>query len=353
MSVERITHQRTAWVNQALRLWPGLALVGLMAFGAGTVAAQPGFVAHGIGALTLAIVFGILVGNTFYGRIAVYCAPGVGFAKQTLLRLGIVLYGFRISLQDLGQLGWSGLAIDAVVLGSTFALASWAGPRFFGLQRGTSMLIGAGSAICGAAAVLATAPVLRAKPAQVAVAVSTVVLFGTLAMFLYPAMYHLVGDAWGVGPSEYGLFVGSTVHEVAQVVAAGQAVSSEAADTAVVAKMARVMMLAPFLMLLSAGLARYGGGDFSGRMAVPWFAFGFIAVAVLHSSVPLPSTWVTALQEVSLLVLALAMSALGVSTQWSAVREAGFRPIALAALLAAWLVVGGFALTRGLSVSIA
>lgn len=340
--------ERTGRVNGLLRLLPGLALCGLLALAAAALAARPWFVAHGLGVLTLAIVFGMAVGNTFYGRIAGPCAPGIGMAKQTLLRLGIVLYGFRISLQDLGQLGWAGLAIDALVLGSTFALAAWAGPRLFGVERGTSMLIGAGGAICGAAAVLAAAPVLRVKSAQVAVAVSTVVIFGTLAMFLYPVLYHAVGDAAGFGPREYGLFVGSTVHEVAQVVAAGHAVSAEAAETAVVAKMARVMMLAPFLLLLSAGLSRFGGGAFSGPLAVPWFAFGFIAVAVLHSIVPLSPAWVAMAQEMSLLVLAVAMAALGVSTQLSAVREAGLRPIALAGLLAAWLVVGGFALNRGL-----
>lgn len=349
MPAARLTLQSTSRFNNLLRMLPGLALGGLLALGANVLAAQPWFKTHGIGTLTVAIVFGIVAGNTFYARVAVHCAPGVGFAKMTLLRLGIVLYGFRISLQDLEQLGWSGLAIDAGVLGSTFVLAAWAGPRLFGMERGTSMLIGAGSAICGAAAVLATAPVLRAKSAEVAVAISTVVLFGTLTIFLYPALYHSVGEFLGLSPRAYGLFVGSTVHEVAQVVAAGQAISAEAADVAVVAKMARVMMLAPFLLLLSVGLSRYGGGEFSGRLAVPWFAFGFIAVAILHSFAPLPPALVAVAQEASLLVLAVAMAALGASTQLAAVRKAGLRPIAFAALLAVWLVVGGFALNLGLN----
>lgn len=336
-----------AWV---LRHLPGLALAGLLAAAATALAGLPWLQAHGLSALTLAIVLGMVVGNTAYGRVAAQCGPGVGFAKQTLLRLGIVLYGLRLSFQDLGQLGVAGIAVDAAVLGSTFALATLAGPRLFGLERSTAMLIGAGSAICGAAAVMATEPVLRARPAQVAVAVSTVVLFGTLAIFLYPFLYQAFGAGLGMGDIAYGRYVGATVHEVAQVVAAGHAVSAQAADAAVVAKMARVMMLAPFLVLLSAGLARgKAGGAAGGRITVPWFAFGFIAVAALHSLVPLPPALVAAVLEFDTLLLALAMAALGLSTQFSAIREAGLRPLLLAALLALWLVGGGFALERGLT----
>ncbi|KFA16708.1 membrane protein, partial [Xanthomonas vasicola pv. musacearum NCPPB 4384] len=189
--------------------------------------------ANGVSALTLAIVLGMLVGNTAYPRLSAKAGAGVRFSKANLLRLGIILYGLRLTFQDIGNVGWTGVAIDATVLCSTFGLACFLGVRVFGLDRNTAMLIGAGSSICGAAAVMATEPVVRGRAEQVMVAVATVVVFGTLAMFLYPALYHLIAHyRWfDLSPTEYGMFAGSTIHEVAQVVAAGRAGSEQAAHT--------------------------------------------------------------------------------------------------------------------------
>jgi len=205
---------------------PGLLLTGAVAAAAMGLAPLPWLQAHGISALTLAIVLGIALGNTLYPRLAVHAGAGVGFSKHWLLRAGIVLYGLRLTFQDIGQVGISGVLIDALVLTSTFALAWWAGTRWFGLDQQSALLIGAGSSICGAAAVMAAEPVVRGRAEQVTVAVSTVVVFGTLAMFVYPLLYQL-NQAHGWIPMSaqvYGVFTGSTVHEVAQVVAAGRAV---------------------------------------------------------------------------------------------------------------------------------
>ena len=201
----------------------------------------------------------MLAGNTIYPRLAGAARAGVAFSKQTLLRAGIILYGLRLTFQDVANVGIVGVLIDSFMLSSTFALAWWAGTRVFGLDRKTAMLIGAGSSICGAAAVMAAEPVVRGRAEQVTVAVSTVVVFGTLAIFLYPALYHLNAhyEFLSVNPVRYGVFAGSTIHEVAQVVAAGRAVSDAAANTAVITKMVRVMMLAPFLIMLSTYLSRH------------------------------------------------------------------------------------------------
>ena len=133
----------------------------------------------------------MIVGNTVYPRMAAVAADGVAFSKQALLRVGIVLYGLRLTFQDIANVGVAGVIIDALMLSSTFALSWWVGTRIFGLDRKTALLIGAGSSICGAAAVMATEPVVRGRAEQVTVAVSTVVVFGTLAIFLYPALYRL------------------------------------------------------------------------------------------------------------------------------------------------------------------
>ena len=324
---------------------PGLLLTAATAALALWLGTVPWLQAHGIGALTLAIVIGIVVGNTVYPTFAPRVATGVGVSKATVLRAGIVLYGLRLTVQDIGQVGAAGVLIDALVLCSTFALAWWLGTRVLGLERNTALLIGAGSSICGAAAVMAAEPMVKGRAEQVAIAVATVVVFGTLAMFLYPLLYR-----WGVhagwmplDDTGYGVFTGSTVHEVAQVVAAGRAVSQPAADAAVIAKMVRVMMLAPFLVGLSALLARGGNRGTGQRSAitVPWFAFGFIAMVGFNSLQLLPPGLVATLVELDTALLAMAMAALGLTTHVSALRQAGARPMLLAALLAAWLVGGG------------
>jgi uncharacterized integral membrane protein (TIGR00698 family) len=309
-------------------------------------------------------VGGMIVGNTLYPRISSFSARGVTFSKQILLRAGIILFGLRLTFQDIGQVGLVGVMIDAVVLSSTFALSCWAGTRLFGLNRRTAMLIGAGSSICGAAAVMATEPVVRGRAEEVCIAVSTVVAFGTLAIFIYPALYHLNERMhWlSITPFAYGIFTGSTVHEVAQVVAAGKAVADTAANTAVITKLVRVMMLAPFLVLLSAYLLRNSEGaaapteaaapsapSHSWRGVIPWFALGFIAVAGFNSMAVLPHAFVHAAIDADTLILATAMAALGVSTQVSAIRAAGLKPLGLAALLFGWLIFGGFAINAGVS----
>ena len=177
-----------AW-RRALGLGPGLVLTSAITAVAILLAAVPWLQTHGGSALTLALLGGVVVGNTVYGRAAARCTDGVNFSKQRLLRLGIVLYGLRLTFGDIGRVGLEGIAIDAVMVGSTFLLGTLAGVRLLGLDRRTAMLIGAGSAICGAAAVMATAPVLRARAEETAVAIATVVVFGTFAVFLYPALY--------------------------------------------------------------------------------------------------------------------------------------------------------------------
>jgi uncharacterized integral membrane protein (TIGR00698 family) len=259
-------------------LWLGLALAGALA-AMGLVAAQGRWAQQaGLSALTLTIILGIVVGNTIFPAIATRTAAGVDLSKSLLLRAGIILYGFRITFQQIAGVGWSGVLIDALVVTLTFLLAVQLGTRVFKLDRQTSMLIGAGSAICGAAAVIAAEPVVGGQAHKVSVAVATVVIFGTLGMFAYPLLYpHL-----GLSPRAYGIFAGSTIHEVAQVVVAGKSVSEGAAATAVIEKMLRVMMLAPFLLLLS-GAQRAAAAGVRASHALPFLGLQ------RYSSLPAPS----------------------------------------------------------------
>jgi len=336
---------RVALFSRIAGFAPGIALSGAIAAGASALASIPWFSAHGLSVLTLAIALGMLVGNVRPAGQST--GLGVGFAKQELLRLGITLYGLRLTFQAIAHIGIAGALIDAAVLTSTFALATVLGPRLFRLDHTTAMLIGAGSSICGAAAVMATEPVLKAKPAQVAVAVSTVVVFGTIATFSYPALYAAVNAHHALSPEAYGIYAGSTIHEVAQVVAAGRAVSPSAADTAVVAKMVRVMMLAPFLVALSAWTGRRDTTPTTrGRrgITIPWFAVGFLVMAGVSSLHFLPAPLVKSVLGVDSILLSISMAALGLTTSVSAMRSAGVRPLALAAILFAWLMFGGAAM---------
>jgi len=325
-------------------LVPGLALSAAVAGVALWSGTNPAVSGAGFSALSLAILIGMVLGNTLYPQIGQPCEGGIVFAKQHLLRLGIILYGFRLTFSQIADVGVSGIVIDVLTLSSTFLLACLLGQKVLGLDKNTSWLIGAGSSICGAAAVLATEPVLKAESSKVTVAIATVMIFGTLAIFIYPALYPLVTH-WFT-PESYGIYIGSTMHEVAQVVAAGHAVSPETESAAVIAKMLRVMMLAPFLILLAARvkqLAPTNDGQRS-KITIPWFAILFIAVAVFNSFGLLPKAAIDMLITLDTLLLAMAMAALGVTTHVSAIRKAGARPLLMALLLFTWLIVGGGAI---------
>ena len=292
-------------------LIPGLLLTGLIAAVAMAAGALPTLQGWGLSALTLAILIGIVLGNTVFPRITHHAAAGVDVSRSRLLRIGIVLYGFRVTLHDIAGVGITGIVIDATMVTLVFALAVWLGARVFKLDRETSMLIGAGSAICGAAAVMATEPVLRAPAHKVSVAVATVVVFGTLSMLLYPLLYPLLG----LSQHAYGVYAGSTIHEVAQVVVAGRAIGPAASDTAVIEKLLRV----------------------SAFNSLKW----------------LPVAWTTRLLQLDTILLAMAMAGLGLRTHAGAIRQAGARPLLLATLLFVFLIVGGWVVNATVTRAIA
>ena len=328
---------------------PGILLTAVIALGTAWLGNQPVMSGLGLGALTLAIIVGIVLGNTLYPRMHFYCDEGVHLVKQKFLRLGIILYGFRLTFQQVMDVGISGVITDILMLGSTFLLASFIGIRVLGIERKTVWLIGAGSSICGAAAVLATAPVVKAESSKIAVAIATVVMFGTTGIFLYPWIWHhIVPLIAEISPTQFGIYTGSTMHEVAQVVAAGHTVGPDTENAAVIAKMLRVMMLAPFLLALSVFInRRQAATEEDGatrRIVFPWFALLFIVVALFNSFHLLPTTLVAHINSIDNVLLAMAMAALGLTTRVSQLMQAGSRPFILGLCLFAWLVIGGGAL---------
>lgn len=327
---------------------PGIALVAALAGAAFILAQQAWFQSMSMGPLTLAIVIGIVAGNTVLRNQPAMLADGILLAKGPLLRLGIILYGFGITFQQISAVGANGVLLDAIMIASTFGLAQLIGQRWMKMEKETAILIGAGASICGAAAVLATEPVVKGRSDQVSVAVATVVIFGTISMFLYPLVYPLLG----MTEHQFGIYVGSTVHEVAQVVAAGQAISTEAANSAIIEKMVRVMMLAPFLLILANVRlpSRRANVDSAKKerqkLVIPWFAVLFLVAAAVNSVISMPAMATDVIRYADLFLLSMAMTALGLSTQMSAIRRAGIRPLILAGCLFTFLTVGGYILNR-------
>lgn len=312
----------------------------VIAIAAMAMAQLPWLAEVGLSALPLAILLGILYGNFSRRSQAAAAQRVLQWCQGHVLRTGIVLFGFNLSFQQIAALGWQVVAVDLVMIAAVLCVGILVGERLLGMSRQLAVLTSVGSAVCGAAAILATEPVTRARQQDVAIAVATVVLFGTLAMFSYPLIYALAG----LPPTSFGIYIGSTVHEVAQAVAAGQSIGEEAVRSAVVAKLLRVMLLAPVVLLLGGLLFRHRDSDSDGRPAVPWFVFGFVAAAAINSVAPLPAPLLYGIGLVSQFLLALGMVALGIRTHWSSLRRAGIGPLLLALLLFALLLGGGLVL---------
>lgn len=329
----------------------GIAFVAAFAGAATMIAHMESISAMGISPLVVGIVLGILYANTLHEKTPAAWEGGIVFSGKKILRFAIVFYGFRITFQEISEVGMEGFMVSLIMLSTTFLLGTWAGQALFKMDRDTSMLSASGASVCGAAAVLATEPVLKAQEHKAAVAVSMVVLFGTIAMFLYPALY-----SWGIldmSHREFGIYVGGTIHEVAQVVAVGGAYGPEASDAAVIVKMTRVIMIAPMLILLGVYLSysaqKTGSGEGAIKVVIPWFAVYFIGMAGFNSLHVVPAEAVGVINEIDTFLLTMAMSALGMGTRFSKFRGLGLAPLYTSGLMFAWLVVGGYFVTKAVT----
>lgn len=344
--------QMTGFVSKRA---PGVALAA--AIGQLSIAVSKTPLGTHVSPLLWATIFGMIYGNCLHrdSDAKNALAAGIKFSKGRLLRLGIILYGFKITLQQIAGIGFAGLATDAFVVSSTLFLGINLGQKLFGLDETTSTLIGSGAAICGCSAVLATQPVVGGESHQVSAAVGTVVLGGTLSMFLYPFLFKWI-PCLAASPKLMGIFTGSTIHEIAGVVAAGKAMGGEVAVTAVVTKLARVLLLAPTLMSLSwfknrrcimeAKAAGKEPEQSGCKIVLPWFAFGFVGLSALNSVLPFPAAIVKMASKTSAFALICAMAALGIESDLVEIRKLGSGPILLATLLWGWLTIGGLGAAR-------
>ncbi len=335
----------------------GILFVAIFSAAATYIAGLAPIHALGLSPLVIGIVMGIFYANTLHNHIPDAWDTGITFSGKKILRFAIVIYGFRITFQQIMDVGLEGFLVSLIMLSTTFVFGSWLGNKVFGMEKDTSMLTASGASVCGAAAVLATEPVLKAEGHKTAIAVSMVVLFGTISMFLYPVLYSaIIEPAKGflhMTPSQFGIYVGGTIHEVAQVVAVPFSIPNapiEMANNAVIVKMTRVIMIAPMLIILGIYLSysakKEGENGNAVKLVIPWFAVYFIGVAGFNSFHLIPQNIVNIINSIDTFLLTMAMTALGMGTRFSKFKGLGLAPLYTALGMFIWLVIGGFIVTK-------
>lgn len=342
----------------------GILLIALFSFAAFYIAEIPFVKSLSFSPLIVGIILGMLYANSLRNKLPETWVPGIKFCTKQILRAGIVLYGFRLTLTQVAAVGLPAVVIDTIIVAGTIFLGVWLG-KLLKMDKDTSLMTATGSAICGAAAVLGAEPVVKCEGHKTAIAVSTVVIFGTISMFLYPILYR-AGMLDALGDTGVAIYTGSTLHEVAHVAGAGNAMDPTdtlgIAGTATITKMIRVMMLAPVLVIMSFALAgrkkaaTEGSTTQKSKITIPWFAFGFIGIICLNSllqylfgvdsvkEIPLNG----AIEYIDTFMLTMAMTALGTDTSMEKFKQAGAKPFLLAGLLYIWLLGGGYLLTKWL-----
>jgi uncharacterized integral membrane protein (TIGR00698 family) len=323
--------------HEPATIWPGLALTAAIA-GAGFALRQ----IPGLGLFSpmiLSIIAGMLLHNIVGTPLR--SKAGVVFSLRRVLRLAIILLGLQLTAQEVIGVGATGIAVIALTLVGTFVFTTWFG-RLIGVDRKLTQLIAAGTSICGASAVIATNTVTQAHDEDVTYAVACVTVFGAIAMFTYPllpAFLHLDAHA-------FGLWTGASIHEIAQVVAAAFQDGRQAGEFATIAKLSRVMMLAPTVIVLgltaSQQALKHGRVHNRSKPALPWFVLGFVALVGVNSVVTIPTEARNAIVLLTTLLLSMALAAMGLETDITKLKAKGIRPFILG--LSAFVFIAAFSL---------
>jgi uncharacterized integral membrane protein (TIGR00698 family) len=319
-------------LTAAISVVPGLLLTSGIAAAAFGLRALPGVSA--LSPMILAIFMGITFHNLV--RTPAWAKPGVVFSLRRVLRGAIILLGLQLTAQQVVAVGGTGLAVILTTLLSTFVVTTWAG-RLLGVDGKLAQLIAAGTSICGASAVIATNTVTDAPDEDVAYAIACVTVFGSIGMFAYPLLLGVLH----LTPHAFGLWAGSSIHEIAQVVAAAYQDGSQAGDFATIAKLTRVMMLAPVVLSLGL-LVRSRGSQARAKVPMPWFVVGFVALIVVNSLITIPAGIKAPVGMVTTFGLSMALAAMGLETDIRKLRAEGLRPLLLG--LIAFFFISGFSL---------
>ncbi len=254
------------------------------------------------------------------------CKAGIEFTARTVLRVGIALLGMRITLSQITALGWQPIALVLTLVAVTITV-SIVVAKMLGFERSFGMLTGGATAICGASAALALSAALPNHPQKEKATLFTVIgvsALSTLAMIVYP----MIANWLELSPQLAGVFLGATIHDVAQVVGAGYSMSTETGDTATVVKLMRVAILLP-VIICAAMFTRMQGAETGGERPplLPWFAVGFLILACINSTGWVPTVVQGGVNEMSRWALIIAISALGMKTRIKELASVGIKPI--------------------------
>ncbi len=345
-----------------MNIIPGLLLALILAFGGQYLSHLIGVDWMGlakspISAIMMAILLGILVRNVF--TLPAIVNPGIKFGLVRILRLGIVLLGIRLSLGEVGEIGLKSLPVIIAAVAAALLIVTYLSKRL-GLSSNLGTLLAVGTSICGATAIVATAPTIKARDDEVAYAVACITLFGVIAMLAYPffAQWFFAGD-----PFAAGLFLGTSVHETAQVAGAGLVYQEyfgdpEALNTATVTKLVRnlgMLLVIPLMSILHHRNHSDGGEAPKWWTMIPLFIVGFALMSLLRTvgdmgeqafGVLSRETWdaiVGYTKEAAEICLAVAMAAVGLGTSIRGLVTIGLKPLAMG--LFAALLVGGVSAT--------
>ena len=318
--------------GEKTRLIPGLAAAASLAVGAWWLASFAGIVST----LTVAVALGMTLGNLPVRIDAL--RPGLQFAAKNVLRVGVVLLGMRLSVDQLGDLGLPVIGVIAATVIATFFGTQALGRRL-AVSGPLSLLIATGYSICGASAIAAMESTSDAEEEEVAAAIGLVTLAGTIAMFAVPA----IGSTLSVTDEQFAIWAGASIHDVAQVVAAGATRGPEVLAAAVVVKLTRVLLLAPLVAGVSVVRQRDERANSSSKPPlVPGFVAGFIVLVAVRSAGFVPDMVIDTVATLERMVFAVALVGLGAGVRINRLRQLGGAPLVLGAIAA--VVVGGVSL---------
>ncbi len=315
-------------LTQARRQLPGLFL--LASITAASLAICSTLRGVTLSPLIVALVIGVAVRNLM--GIPRLAAGGIRITSRYALRTGVVVLGLQLSLGQIVSMGAVAALIVGMTLVATFFVTLRLGARL-GVEPPLTQLIAAGTSICGASAIIAANTVARGTDEDVAYAVATVSIFGSASVLLYPIAGHLLQ----MTPETYGLWSGASIHEIGQVAAAAD-VWPGSSDVAMIAKLSRVMLLAPIVLLLAtlAGPSATGG---SARLDRPWFLLGFVVMMLIGSVGYLPPEYKQWGAHVAALLLTVALAGLGLDLDLRQLRTRGWRPLLLGTLSTAFICI--------------
>jgi len=329
--------------EQARAVLPGLALAVAVAAVATVVGQHVPLVGSAVPGAVIGAVIALAI------KPGARLAPGIKYAGTFLLQCSVVLLGTQLSIAEAARVGLASLPVMLGTLAVCLS-AAWLYGRLLGIPRDLRTLIGVGTGICGGSAIAAVSPVIEAASTDVAYAISTIFLFNIAAVLVFP----LIGHAIGMSQQSFGLFAGTAVNDTSSVVATATTYGAAAANHAIVVKLVRTLMIIPICLGLAGLTARRQPAErrstasphpvASARISplrvvrlVPWFLIGFVVAAGLNSAGVIPSASHGPLQHVSVFLVAVALSAIGLSTNVPALRKAGPKPVLLGALL--WITV--------------